>query len=66
MKQKLSVTVLALSIFNCNILPVQADTSSLESIDNLESIDVQSEATVMGDGQWCVEIPWMGLWCWYL
>ena len=60
MKKQLSCALLTISIFSLNILPAKAEISNIESINN------QSDSTVMRNGQLCVEIPWMGLWCWYL
>lgn len=63
MKKQLSCALLTISIFSLNILPAKAEISN---IDNIKSINNQSDFTVMRNGQLCVEIPWMGLWCWYL
>lgn len=63
MKKQLSLAILTLSILGLNILPGQATISSVES-EPLE--ENQDEATLVGDAQWCVELPWMGLFCWDL
>jgi hypothetical protein len=63
MKKQLSFALLIFSIFSLNMLPGQAATSNLES-EQLETN--QNEATLVADVQWCVELPWMGLFCWDL
>ncbi len=60
MKKQLSCALLTISIFSLNILPAKAEITNIESINN------QNDSKVMRNGQLCVEIPWMGLWCWYL
>ncbi len=61
MKKQLSFALLTVSIFSLNILPAKAvDTN------NIEITDVQAESKVISDGQWCVELPFMGLFCWDL
>lgn len=63
MKKQLSLAILTLSILGLNILPGQATISIVES-ERLE--ENQDEAILVGDDQWCVELPWMGLFCWDL
>jgi hypothetical protein len=58
MKKQLSASLLAISIFGLNVLPATAATNK----DN----QTKSSSTAIANGQWCVEIPWMGLFCWDL
>ncbi len=61
MKKQLSFALLSVSIFSLNILPAKAiDTNDLE-ISN-----VQAESNAIANAQWCVEIPYMGVFCWDL
>lgn len=61
MKKQLSLTLLTLSIFSLNFLPAQAATKKSQS-DRTPS----TENAILDDGQWCVEVPWMGFFCWDL
>lgn len=56
MKQQLSLVLLTLSIFSINLLPAQAATKNREN----------SKSVIFGDGQWCVQVPSMGIFCWDL
>ena len=60
MKKQLSLALLTLSIFSFNFLPAQAAT------DNLENNSENSKSAIFGSGQWCVQVPWMGIFCWDL
>ncbi len=55
MKKQLSFALLTVSIFSLNVLPAKA----INTID-LKISDAQANA------QWCVEIPYMGVFCWDL
>ncbi|WP_319421068.1 hypothetical protein [Pleurocapsa sp. FMAR1] len=61
MKKQLSFALLTVSIFSLNILPVKAI-----GIADLEISDAQAEFGALANGQWCVEIPYMGVFCWDL
>ncbi|MBE9045032.1 hypothetical protein IQ255_11550 [Pleurocapsales cyanobacterium LEGE 10410] len=52
MKKQLSFLLLAINIFSFNVLPAQAMSNKNDS--------------AMSPGQWCFEMPWMGLFCFYL
>ena len=60
MKKQLSLTLLTLSIFSLNIVPTKAAT------ENPKNSATSTESAVLNNGQWCVELPWMGLFCWDL
>jgi hypothetical protein len=57
MKKQLSSTLLAISIFGLNILPATAATTQDSQL---------KSSSAIANGQWCVEIPWMGVFCWDL
>ncbi|MCC0175383.1 hypothetical protein I4641_00110 [Waterburya agarophytonicola K14] len=59
MKKHLSLALLTLNILTLNILPGQAATNSVES----DAASEISESTVVTDGNWCVQLPWMGIFC---
>ena len=60
MKKHLSLALLTLSIFSINLLPARATSEKLENSSET------SESVVYGGGQWCVQVPWMGIFCWDL
>ncbi|BAZ44660.1 hypothetical protein NIES4102_16720 [Chondrocystis sp. NIES-4102] len=53
MKKQLSSSLLALSLFGFNLLPATASTNT-----------INPNATA--SNEWCIEIPWMGIFCWEL
>ena len=57
MKKQLSLALLTLNIFSLNVLPAKAEINSNE-IANINN--------AFSQGQWCVEVPWMGFICWEL
>lgn len=61
MKKQLSFVLLTISVFSLNTLPARTAIT-----ENLESAQSQNEFPVIGYGQWCVQLPWMGLFCWDL
>lgn len=65
MKKQLSLALLTLNIFGLNALPARATEIQVSqtSINNTESIE-SKEYAFFTDGEWCVELPWMGLICW--
>ena len=72
MKKHLSFALLTVNILGLNTLPVTAveSTSSISSINNSKKTATE-EATerdyqAIADGQWCVRIPAMGIFCWDL
>ena len=58
MKKQLSSFLLAFTIFSLNAMPAKASTSNLNN-------DATNK-TLMVSGQWCFELPWMGLLCYDL
>lgn len=58
MKKQLSCALLATSIFALNALPVQAAKKT--------KITRSNKQLVALSGQWCFELPWMGLFCYEL
>lgn len=50
MKKQLSLALLTLNIFSFNVLPAKAEINN----------------KAFSQGQWCVEVPWMGFICWEL
>jgi len=69
MKKNLFFTFLTVSILSLNVLPIMAVesvsiNSNLETLDTKESTD--SDYSAIADGQWCVRIPAMGIFCWDL
>ncbi|HEY9769562.1 MAG TPA: hypothetical protein V6C71_13875 [Coleofasciculaceae cyanobacterium] len=59
MKKQLSSVLLAVSIFTLNAIPAQANNKeTLSSTKNSESN--------INSGEWCFELPWMGLFCYEL
>ena len=58
MKKQLSCVLLATSIFALNALPVQAAKKT--------KISRSNKQLVAFSGQWCFELPWMGLFCYDL
>lgn len=59
MKKQLSSAILTISIFTANALPAQAFNTSI--------LDVkETNTSVITPGQWCFELPWMGLLCYDL
>ena len=57
MKKQLSLVLLTLNIFSLNVLPAKAE------INNNQVANINN---AFSQGQWCVEIPWMGFICWKL
>ena len=70
MKNHLSFTLLTISILSLNILPVAAVESTsrtnniVKTTNRLETEDRDNQT--IADGQWCVRIPAMGIFCWDL
>lgn len=58
MNKQLSCLFLAISIFTLNALPVQAAKK--------EKLAKNNEQLVIARGQWCFELPHMGLFCYKL
>lgn len=58
MKKQISSVLLALSLFSLNSMPARASVNSL----NKNAID----KSLMASGQWCFELPWMGIFCYDL
>lgn len=56
MNKSLSCIFLAFTIFAINALPVQAARKKLESRKTRSQL-------VLSPGQWCFELPLMGLFC---
>ena len=56
MKKQLSFLLLAINIFGFNILPAQAFNNKLVS-------NQTNSESIITPGQWCFEMPWMGLFC---
>ncbi len=61
MKKQLSFALLTVSIFSLNVLPAKA----IDTID-LKISDAQAKSIAIANAQWCVEIPYMGVFCWDL
>ena len=61
MKSSLSFALLTISLFSFHTLPVKAVNISLK-VDN----KAKDSTKIIDDGQWCVRIPKMGLFCWDL
>lgn len=59
MKKSLSYVLLALTVFSLNALPAHAAKKKQES----KKIKKQ---LVLAPGQWCFELPHMGLFCYEL
>lgn len=71
MHKHLSFALLTISIFGLNALPTIAVESTYNTKDNLEKLSDREENTdrdyqTIADGQWCVRIPAMGIFCWDL
>ena len=67
MKQQLSFALLTISIFSLNLLPTKAvNAHSSQTVTNsTESGEsINDKYTFFTDGEWCVEVPWMGFICW--
>lgn len=60
MKCSLSFTLLTINFFILSILPVTAANVSIRVNDEAK------KTKLIEDGQWCVRIPVMGLFCWDL
>ncbi|MGF1589041.1 MAG: hypothetical protein ACFCU7_07330 [Pleurocapsa sp.] len=59
MKKQLSSVFLAVSLFTINALPAQANNGVLLSNGKASQSGITS-------GQWCFELPWMGIFCYDL
>ena len=57
--KKLPCILLALSIFSLNALPVNATKKKVKT-------NKVKKQLVAPPGQWCFELPWMGLHCYKL
>lgn len=57
MKKYLSFALLTISIFSLNILPAKAATK------NSKSTKAHDHSHVISGGQWCLALPWLGLFC---
>lgn len=60
MKKQLSFALLTLSIVSLNILPAQAADKKTSAN------PLQNSSKVASENQWCVQVPWMGFFCWDL
>jgi|GEM_PF-2149808 len=65
MKKQLSLALLTINILGLNVLPAKAANTQIKqaSINNTESAK-SNESALLTDGEWCVEVPWMGFVCW--
>ena len=61
MRKQLSFALITVSIFSLNVLPAKAFGTI-----NLKNHNAQAKFTEVANGQWCVEIPYMGVFCWDL
>ena len=70
MKKYLSFTLLTASFLSLNILPVTAIENIQITNINLEKTEEEKiggrDYKAIADGQWCVRIPAMGIFCWDL
>lgn len=70
MKKHLSFTLLTASILGLQILPVTAVESKSHITSNLVTTTKEKtrdrDYQAIYDGQWCVRIPAMGIFCWDL
>jgi hypothetical protein len=58
MNKQISSILLATSLFTLNAVPAQAAQKNA----NLNQVNAQKQL-VATPGQWCFELPWMGLCC---
>jgi len=61
MKSSLSFALLTISIFSNNNLSAKA-----VNVSPRENVKSKNNASIIDDGQWCVRIPKMGVFCWDL